>query len=143
MGTRKVLIALRRIALGGTPVKWRAQRRIILAIRKPSSPEDARATQCEDGSCLLDGSMSVSELKHRLALGGVPEEERGRCNTLSGMVMLQLGRLPRTADRCEWQDLVFEVVDIDGKRVDKVLATRKPKDCEGRRDRLAGGGHCT
>lgn len=109
---------------------------------KPSSPEDAWAMQREDGSWLLDGFIPVAELKHRLALESVPEEERGRYNTLSGMVMLLLGRLPRTADRCEWQDWVFEVVDIDGKRVDKVLATRKPNPCQGRRDRLASGGHC-
>ncbi len=105
---------------------------------KPSSPEDAWALQREDGSWLLDGLIPVSELKHRLALGSAPEEERGRYNTLSGMVMLLLGRLPRTADRCAWEDWVFEVVDIDGKRVDKVLATRKPKDG----DHLTGGGDC-
>jgi putative hemolysin len=93
---------------------------------KPSSPEDAWAVQREDGTWLLDGLIPVAELKHRLALWSVPEEDRGRYNTLSGMIMLLLGRLPRTADHCEWEDWVFEVVDIDGKRIDKVLATRKP-----------------
>jgi putative hemolysin len=53
----------------------------------------------------------------------VPEEEKGRYNTLSGMVMLLVGKLPRPADRCEWERWTFEVMDMDGKRIDKVLAT--------------------
>jgi putative hemolysin len=84
--------------------------------------------QREDGTWLLDGLIPIPELKDRLALNGVPEEERGRYNTLSGMLMLLLGRLPQTADRCEWEDWVFEIVDIDGKRIDKVLALRKPAE---------------
>jgi putative hemolysin len=93
---------------------------------KSHRAEDAWAVQREDGSWLLDGLIPVPELKDRLSLQGVPEEERGRYNTLSGMMMLLLGRLPQTADRCEWEDWIFEIVDIDGKRIDKVLASRKP-----------------
>ena len=54
----------------------------------------------------------------------LPEEDRGRYNTLAGMIMLLLGRLPRTTDAVEWGAWRFEVVDLDGKRVDKVLVTR-------------------
>jgi putative hemolysin len=90
---------------------------------KPRRAEDAWAVQREDGSWLLDGLIPVPELKDRLALKNVPEEERGRYNTLSGMVMLLLGRLPQTGDRCEWGGWCFEIVDLDGKRIDKVLAT--------------------
>jgi len=93
---------------------------------KTHRAEDAWAVQREDGSWLLDGLIPVPELKDRLGLKGVPEEERGRYNTLSGMMMLLLGRLPQTADVCEWEGWTFEIVDIDGKRIDKVLATRKP-----------------
>jgi putative hemolysin len=92
---------------------------------KTHRAEDAWAVQREDGSWLLDGLIPVPELKDRLDLKSVPEEERGRYNTLSGMVMLLLGRLPQTADRCEWEDWCFEIVDMDGKRIDKVLATRR------------------
>jgi putative hemolysin len=66
----------------------------------------------------------VPELKDRLALKELPEEDRGRYNTLAGMIMLLLGRLPRITDSVEWDDWRFEVVDMDGKRVDKVLAGR-------------------
>ncbi len=86
--------------------------------------DDAWAVQREDGSWLMDGLIPVTELKDRLELKELPEEDRGRYNTLAGMVMLLLGDLPRTADSVQWQGWRFEVVDLDGKRVDKVLVTR-------------------
>ncbi len=95
---------------------------------KTPRAEESWAVQREDGSWLLDGLIPVPELKDRLGLKGVPEEERGRYNTLSGMMMLLLGRLPQTGDRCDWEDWHFEIVDLDGKRIDKVLATPKPAE---------------
>ena len=86
--------------------------------------DDAWAVQREDGSWLMDGLIPVPELKDRLDLKDLPEEDRGRYNTLAGMVMLLLGRLPKTADHVDWQGWRFEVVDMDGKRVDKVLVSR-------------------
>jgi len=83
--------------------------------------EEAWATQRADGSWLMDGLIPIPELKDRLGLKDVPEEERGRYNTLAGMVMLLLGRLPTTGDSVEWAGWRFEVVDLDGKRVDKLL----------------------
>ncbi len=93
---------------------------------KTHHAEDAWAVQREDGSLLLDGLIPIPELKDRLELSAVPEEDRGRYNTLSGMITLLLGKLPQTADRCEWENWIFEIVDIDGMRIDKVLATKKP-----------------
>jgi putative hemolysin len=87
-----------------------------------SASEDSWAVQREDGSWLFDGLIPVPELKDRLELKELPEEDRGRYNTLAGMIMLLLGHLPRTADSVEWEGWRFEVVDLDGKRVDKVLA---------------------
>ncbi|MBA4141755.1 MAG: HlyC/CorC family transporter [Nitrosospira sp.] len=92
---------------------------------KPNRPEDSGAVRREDGSWLLDGFIPIPELKDRLGLKEVPEEEKGRYNTLSGMVMLLVGRLPQAADTCEWGGWTFEVMDMDGKRIDKVLATAK------------------
>jgi len=86
--------------------------------------EDAWAVQRADGSWLVDGLMPTPELKDRLELKELPEEDRGRYNTLAGMIMLLLGRLPHTTDTVEWGGWRFEVVDLDGKRVDKVLASR-------------------
>ena len=90
----------------------------------PESGDDAWAVRREDGSWLMDGLIPVPELKDRLELKDLPEEHRGRYNTLAGMIMLLLGRLPRTTDAVEWGDWRFEVVDLDGKRVDKVLVSR-------------------
>jgi len=86
--------------------------------------DDSWAIQRDDGSWLFDGLIPVPELKDRLGLKELPEEDRGRYNTLAGMIMLLLGRLPHTTDAVEWDDWRFEVVDLDGKRVDKVLASR-------------------
>jgi len=86
--------------------------------------EEAWATQRADGSWLMDGLIPVPELKDRLDIKEVPDEERGRYNTLAGMVMLLLGRLPATGDSVEWDHWRFEVVDLDGKRVDKLLVQR-------------------
>ena len=84
---------------------------------------DAWAVQRDDGTWLFDGLIPVPELKDRLGLKDLPDEDRGRYNTLAGMVMLLLGRLPQTTDAVEWEGWRFEVMDLDGKRVDKVLAT--------------------
>jgi len=94
----------------------------------PADREEGWAVQREDGSWLLDGLIPVPELKDRLELRDVPDEDRGRYNTLAGMIMLLLGRVPAAADHVEWQGWRFEVVDMDGKRVDKVLVSRLPED---------------
>jgi putative hemolysin len=93
---------------------------------KTPSVEDAWAVQRTDGSWLLDGLIPIPELKDRLDFVRVPEEEHGRYNTLSGMLMLLLGRLPHTTDVVDWEGWRFEIVDMDGRRIDKVLAVHLP-----------------
>ena len=90
---------------------------------KAPSVEDAWAVQRSDGSWLLDGGIPIPELKERLGLALLPEEERGRYHTLSGMLMLLLGRLPRTGDSVSWNGWRFEIVDLDVRRIDKVHAS--------------------
>jgi putative hemolysin len=96
----------------------------IIGEFEPSSPEEAWAIRREDGSWLLDGFIPVPELKDRLRLRAVPEEDKCKYHTLSGMVMLLAGKVPRTGDKVEWEGWSFEVVDMDGTRIDKVLAAR-------------------
>lgn len=88
--------------------------------------DDAWAVRREDGAWLFDGLIPVTELKDRLDLKELPQEDRGRYNTLAGMIMLLLGRLPDVTDSVEWEGWRFEVVDLDGKRIDKVLASLSP-----------------
>ncbi|TCS71704.1 putative hemolysin [Sulfuritortus calidifontis] len=92
----------------------------------PHGEAEAWAVQREDGSWLLDGLIPIPELKDQLGLKTVPEEEKGRYHTLSGLVMWLLGRLPQTGDVATWENWRLEVIDLDGKRIDKVLATRIP-----------------
>ena len=86
--------------------------------------EDERmAIERPDGSWFLDGIIAIPELKDTLGIKEVPEEDLGRYNTLAGMMMLLLQRLPKTGDRVSWENWDFEVADMDGRRIDKVLAT--------------------
>ncbi len=89
-----------------------------------NAPIDAWATRRDDGSWLLDGLMPISELKDRLRLDDLPEEDKGRYNTVGGLLMAVSGRLPSAGECIESSGWKFEVVDLDGKRVDKVLASR-------------------
>ena len=86
---------------------------------------EAWATRREDGSWLIDGAMPVPELKARLDIKELPEEDRGRYNTVAGLLMSVCGHLPVTGERIECAGWQFEIVDLDGKRIDKVLVTLK------------------
>jgi putative hemolysin len=91
---------------------------------KSETQTEAWATPRDDGSWLLDGLMPVSELKVRLELDDLPSEARGRYNTLAGLLLLVLGRLPVTGEKIQLQAWEFEVVDLDGRRIDKILARK-------------------
>jgi len=98
---------------------------------QPGTPADAWATQREDGAWLLDGLMPVAELKARLGIRDLPEEDKGRYNTVAGLLMSVSGHLPEAGERIDCADWRFEVVDLDGKRIDKVLATSLgPRDAQ-------------
>ena len=75
--------------------------------------------QRADGSFLVEGYLDVDDLKALLAVDDLPDE--GDYQTLGGFVISRIGRLPRVGDRIEWGAHLFEVVDMDGNRVDKVL----------------------
>jgi putative hemolysin len=87
--------------------------------------EEPQATQRQDGSWLLDGMLEVDEFKEIFDLPVLPHEDE--YETLSGFVMVSLGRVPQPTDRFEWHGLNFEVMDMDGRRVDKVLVTTLPQ----------------
>ena len=91
---------------------------------QPVAQVDAWATLREDGSWLLDGLMPIAEFKARLDIDDLPEEDRGRYNTVAGLLMYVCGHLPVTGERIECAGWRFEVVDLDGRRIDKVLAAR-------------------
>ena len=84
------------------------------------------AVRREDGSWLVDGTMPLDELRELVAVPRHPGEERAAFKTLGGFLMHRLGRIARTGDRVEWGELRFEVVDMDGHVIDKVLITPPP-----------------
>jgi putative hemolysin len=86
--------------------------------------EDQLSVQREDGSWLLDGAMPIPELKDILGFDNVPDEDKGRYYTLGGLMLLLLARMPATGDKVSWGGWDLEVVDMDGKRIDKVIASR-------------------
>ncbi|MRR30173.1 HlyC/CorC family transporter [bacterium] len=89
----------------------------------PGAQQEAEAIRREDGSWLFDGMISADEVKEFLELDELPDRDEGNYETLSGLMMAQLGRIPASGDHFEWNNLRFEVVDMDGRRVDKVLVT--------------------
>lgn len=86
---------------------------------------DSQVIQREDGSWLVDGSMSLEELEYRIE--ELPPFQRANYRTLGGFTMAQLGHIPVVADRFHWQGFCFEVMDMDGNRVDKVLVSLSPE----------------
>jgi putative hemolysin len=71
--------------------------------------------------------MPVTELKARLDIRDLPEEDRGRYNTLAGLLMAESGHLPAVTERIACAGWIFEILDLDGKRIDKVLARPESK----------------
>ena len=85
--------------------------------------EEPEAIQREDGSWLLDGTLTIEKFKQLFDLETLPDEASGNFHTIGGFVMLQLGHVPRASDRIEAAGLRFEVVDMDRNRVDKILVS--------------------
>ena len=79
----------------------------------------------EDGSWLVDGGLPIEDLQDALELGPLPGQDEHQYSTVAGLVLHQLGRIPQAADHFTWDGWRFEVVDMDGRRVDKVLASRE------------------
>ncbi len=87
-------------------------------------PDYQPVQQREDGSWILDGTLTIHDVKEALELKKLPGEERGEYHTLSGFVMYRLGRIPAESDSFECNGLRFEIIDMDQRRVDKVLVRR-------------------
>ncbi len=89
--------------------------------------EDPSAVQRADGSWLLDGALALEEAWSHLE---APLPERNDYHTLAGFVLDRLGRIPKSGDTFQWESLHFEVVDMDGYRIDKVLVTPQPPELD-------------
>jgi putative hemolysin len=94
---------------------------IVRDVPTSTPHEEQLAVRREDGSWLVDGSMPVDEFKDLFNIRELPEEDAAYYQTVGGLVMMQLGRIPVAGEHFYWQNLRMEVVDMDGHRVDKVM----------------------
>jgi putative hemolysin len=92
-------------------------------IKPVTEADDLPAVRREDGSWLLDGALPVHEFKEILGLRKLPGEDHGEYHTLGGFIMFTLGRIPAVSDHFEFGGMRFEVMDMDSRRVDKVLVS--------------------
>lgn len=93
-----------------------------------AQPHDPKAVRRHDGSWLLDGMLSIDEFKEIFHIEALPGEKRDAYQTLGGFVFTKMGRIPSLSDSFEWNGVRFEVVDMDGKRIDKVLVSPFEKE---------------
>jgi putative hemolysin len=114
---------------------------IVGDLPEPGEVVEPLAVQREDGTWLLDGMLPVDEFKALFHLGPLPGEDQDVYHTVAGFVIMQLGRIPTTADHFDWEGLRIEVVDMDGNRVDKLLVVPAPtNEANTPIERVEGGG---
>jgi len=97
---------------------------------KPGAPLDAWATQRPDGNWILDGLMPISELKTRLQIKTLPLEDKGLYNTLAGLLLAVTGHLPVAGERIVCEDWIFQIIALEGRRIDRILALPAPQSHE-------------
>jgi len=97
-------------------------------IATPGMEEERAAVKREDGSWLIDGMLPIHEVEELTGFGPLDEGERGGFQTLGGFMMAQLNRIPAPADTVTVKAYRFEVMDMDGRRVDKVLVVPPKQD---------------
>jgi putative hemolysin len=90
----------------------------------------------DDASWLIDGTMLIDIVSDRLGLVSLPVDRS--FDSLAGFLLWQFERLPEEGERIQFDGHLFEVIDMDGPRIDKVLVTRLP-DSHAEGDELAGG----
>ncbi len=97
---------------------------------KPPVPEDAQIIKKGEDRYEIDGLLPIPELKDLLDISEVPEEEEHHYTTVAGMVMFLLERIPRNGDNVRWDGWDFHVLEMDGRRLDRILITKIPNPSE-------------
>ncbi len=99
------------------------------------SREEPAIIQRSDGSWLLDGQLDIDELKEVLDVRELPDEDRVGFQTLGGFVLNEIGHIPFSGEKFTWSHFDFEVVDMDHKRIDKVMVTEVPAEEQENQDK--------
>jgi len=98
---------------------------IVGDVPEHGDPADPIAIRRADGSWLIDGKLSIEEFKQLFEVDELPEESENYFQTVGGFVMSFLGRIPQSGDQFSWGGLTIEVMDMDWRRVDKVLVKKE------------------
>jgi putative hemolysin len=94
----------------------------------PTQPtRNSPVVRRDDGSWLVDGSVSTDDLRELLGTTELPHQEDHDFHTAAGMVVAHFGRIPQIGEHFEWRGIRFEVLDLDGARIDKLLVRRNPQ----------------
>ncbi len=91
-------------------------------------PDEPKAVKRKDGTWLIDGFLPVEKFKYLFDVEELPEEENNDYNTMSGFIMVYLGKIPELAETFEWNGFKFEIMDMDGHQIDKILVTPIKED---------------
>lgn len=109
---------------------------IVGDVRSLGEPVQNAVVIREDGSCLLDADTPIEKTKEILSVDFFPEEEKNYYRTIAGFIMFLLQSIPKTGDYVDYKGLRYEVVDIDGNRIDKVLVTKLEEKIEENLDEI-------
>lgn len=99
---------------------------LVGEIEEEHRPEEVSVLQRTEDSWLVDGTVSLEDLRETFDVSEWPDRDRLGYTTLAGFVLATLGHIPRRGEAVEWQNYRFEVIDMDGRRIDQVLVTRRP-----------------
>ena len=93
--------------------------------------DDPTATKRRDGTWLIDGRLSIDRVKELFDIDEeLPKEEEDNFTTLAGFLLSSMGKLPDTGEEFKWDKFCFEIVDMDGNHIDKVLVTIVEEEIE-------------
>ncbi len=88
--------------------------------------ETAQLTARDENSWLVDGLYDIDDFKARFSIEELPDEDHDHYQTMGGFLTSYFGYIPKAGEHIDWQDFIFEVVDMDGARIDKIMITKKP-----------------
>jgi putative hemolysin len=101
---------------------------VVGAIPFGGSAAEPKAVVREDGSLLVDGLLNIDTFKEILKVEGLPGEEDDAFQTVAGFVITEMGKIPEAGQSFDWGNYHFEVIDMDWRRVDKILVSRIRED---------------
>ena len=102
----------------------------IIGEYTPGEPDPVQLTQRDENSWLVDGLYSIDDFKERFDLDELPDEDHDHYQTMGGFLTSYFGYIPKAGEKCKWNGFLFEVMDMDRARIDKILITKSKENEE-------------